>query len=176
MGETAENQPFKSFVSKEEFEGFMSKNEEKLKAKLETDIKSKIEKEAKLTAEQKLMEKVKELENEKKLVLIDKNKIKAEKEFIAKGLGMGNYSEIIDFIVSEDEEETLQKTRKLIDFIETNSKRIADEKIKKTMKDVSKPEHSKVSNQNSNENIAQRLGKSRSETYKSANETLKKYF
>ena len=63
------------------------------------------------------MEKVKELENEKRLVLTDKNKIKAEKEFVAKGLDKGNYTEILEFIVSDNEEDTIQKTRKLIEFI-----------------------------------------------------------
>mgnify|MGYP001142498069 CR=1 FL=1 len=167
--------PFKTFNSQSELDSFLKNREERLKAKLETDIKSKLEKEAELTAEQKLMEKVKALEDEKRLVLIDKNKTKAEREFMSKGLDKGNYAEILDFIVSDDEENTLQKARKLIDFIEVNSKNIADEKIKKAMKDIKKPENSEMKAQNLNEVIAKRLGKSRSATYKAAAETLKKY-
>lgn len=173
--QNAEVKTFKTFSSQGELDNFLKSRDENLKVKLENEIKLRLEKEAKLTAEQKLVEKVKELENEKRLVLIDKNRIKAEREFVVKGLDKGNYIEILDFIVSDNEEETIQKARKLIDFIELNAKSIADEKIKKAMSEVKKPENIEVSNKNFNEEIAQKLGKARSDTYKAAAETLKKY-
>lgn len=175
--ENVGNKPFKTFSSEEELTNFINKkvtlNEKNLKSKFEKEIKEKLEKEAQLSAEEKLNERIKELENEKKAVLIDKNRTKAEKEFVSKGLE--NYSEILDFVVNEDEEITLQKTKKFLDFIEVNSKKTADEKIKKAMKDVSKPENSEVKDKNSNEEIARKLGKFASETHKTALETIKKY-
>lgn len=178
IGLNSEVKPFKTFNNQVELDDFLKSREENLKVKLETEIKSRLEKEAKLTAEQKLVEKVKELENEKKLVLIDKNRIKAEKEFVAKGLDKGNYTEILDFIVSDDEEDTIQKAKKLIDFIELNSKSIADEKIKKAMQQIKKPENIEVDNKNFNEEIAKNLGKSRAKinqkSYQIINEYLKK--
>lgn len=175
IGLNSEIKPFKTFNNQAELDNFLKSREENMKGKLETEIKSRLEKEAKLTAEQKLVEKVKELENEKKLVLIDKNRIKAEKEFMAKGLAKGIYTEILEFIVSDNEEDTIKKAKKLIDFIELHSKSIADEKIKKAMQQVKKPENIEVNNKNFNEEIAQKLGKARSATYKAAAETLKKY-
>lgn len=178
IGSNSEVKPFKTFNNQGELDDFLKSREESLKVKLETEIKSRLEKEAKLTAEQKLVEKVKELENEKKLVLIDKNRIKAEKEFVAKGLDKGNYTEILEFIVSDNEEDTIQKAKKLIDFIELNSKSIADKKIKKAMSEVKKPENTGVSNKNFNEEIAKNLGKSRAKinqkSYQIINEYLKK--
>ena len=44
------------------------------------------------------------------------------------------------------------------------------------MKDVTKPEIREIKNKNSNEEIAEKLGKSRAKTFKIASETLKKYF
>lgn len=170
--------PFKTFNHQSDLDDFLRGRDENLKIKLESEIKSKLEKEAKLTAEQKLVEKVKELENEKRLVLIDKNRIKAEREFLSRGLDKGNYIEILEFIVSDNEEDTIQKARKLIDFIELNSKSIADEKIKKAMQEVKKPKNIKVNSKNFNEEIAKNLGKSRAKinqkSYKIINEYLKK--
>lgn len=168
-----ETKPFKVFENQTEFESFMASNEENLKSKIENEIKEKLEKEAKLSAEQKLMEKIKELEDEKKQILIDKNKIKSEKEFVSNNLE--NYEEILNLVVSEDEQLTIQNTKKLIDYILINSKKISDEKVKRAMKEIKNPENNDVSMQNANENIAKKLGKARSSIYRSANETLKKY-
>lgn len=177
--ESTKQEPFKIFESEEKLSEYLSENfksrEEKIKTKLEAEIKSKLEKEANFTAEQKLTEKIKELENEKKAVLIDKNRTKVEREFVSKNLSLDGYAEILDYIVSEDESVTLDKTGKLIKFIETHSQKIADEKIKKAMKDVSMPKQNEAKGENINENIAKNLGKSRAETYKSALETIQKY-
>lgn len=177
--ESTKQEPFKTFESEEKLSEYLSENfksrEEKLKTKLEFEIKSRLEKEATLTAEQKLTEKIKELEDEKKAVLIDKNRTKAEREFVSKNLSLEGYSEILEYIVSEDESVTLDKTGKLIKFIETHSQKIADEKIKKAMKDVSMPKQNEAKGENTNESIAKNLGKSRAETYKSALETIQKY-
>lgn len=173
--QNGEFKPFKTFNNQGELDDFLKIREENLKVKLENEIKSRLEKEAKLTAEQKLVEKVKELENEKKLVLIDKNRIKAEKEFVAKGLDKGNYTEILEFIVSDNEEDTIQKAKKLIDFIELNAKSIADEKIKNAMKDVKKPENIEVSNKNFNEEIAKNLGKARAKINQKSHQIINEY-
>lgn len=171
--ETSKQEPFKVFKSEEELQIFINQkvnlNEQKFKTKIESEIKEKLEKEAKLSAEEKLQEKIKELENEKKSVLIDKNRTKAEKEFVSKGFE--NYGEILDFVVNEDEETTLNRTKSIIQAIE----KATDKKIKNAMKGVSKPESSEVKEQNGDEEIAKNLGKIQSEAYKTAAETLKKY-
>ena len=51
-----ETKPFKVFQNQTEFESFMAYSEENLKSKIENDIKEKLEKEAKLSAEEKLIE------------------------------------------------------------------------------------------------------------------------
>ena len=61
-----ETKPFKVFQNQTEFESFMAYSEENMKSKIENEIKEKFEKEAKLSAEEKLMEKIKELEDDKK--------------------------------------------------------------------------------------------------------------
>lgn len=168
-----ETKPFKVFQNQTEFESFMAYSEENLNSQIENDIKEKLEKEAKLSAEEKLMEKIKELENDKKQILIDKNKIKSEKEFVSNNLE--NYEEILNLVVSEDEQLTTQNTKKLIDFILINSKKISDEKVKNAMKDIKNPENNDIRTQNSNENIAQRLGKKMSQAKQMSAKILNQY-
>lgn len=168
-----EAKPFKVFQNQTEFESFMAYSEENLKSKIENDIKEKLEKEAKLSAEEKLMEKIKELEDDKKQILIDKNKIKSEKEFVSNNLE--NYEEILNLVVSEDEQLTIQNTKKLIDFILINSKKISDEKVKNAMKDIKNPENNEVNIQTINENIAQRLGKKMSQAKQMSAKILNQY-
>lgn len=165
--------PFKVFQNQTEFESFMAYSEENLKSKIENDIKEKLEKEAKLSAEEKLMEKIKELEDDKKQILIDKNKIKSEKEFVSNNLE--NYEGILNLVVSEDEQLTIQNTKKLIDFILINSKKISDEKVKNAMKDIKNPENNEVNIQTINENIAQRLGKKMSQAKQMSAKILNQY-
>ena len=119
------------------------------------------------------MEKIKELENDKKQILIDKNKIKSEKEFVSNNLE--NYEEILNLVVSEDEQLTTQNTKKLIDFILINSKKISDEKVKNAMKDIKNPENNEVNIQTINENIAQRLGKKMSQAKQMSAKILNQY-
>lgn len=177
--ESNKQEPFKTFENEEKLSEYLSNNfqarEEKLKTKLEAEIKSKLEKEANFTAEQKLEGKIKELENEKKAVLIDKHRTKAEREFVSKNISLEGHAEILDYLVSDSEEITLDRTNKLLKFIEANSQKIADEKTKKAMKDVSLPKQNEAKGENTNESIAKNLGKSRAETYKSALETIQKY-
>ena len=168
-----ETKPFKVFQNQTEFESFMAYSEENLKSKIENDIKEKLEKEAKLSAEEKLMEKIKELEDDKKQILIDKNKIKSEKEFVSNNLE--NYEGILNLVVSEDEQLTTQNTKKLIDFILINSKKISDEKVKNAMKDIKNPENNDIRTQNSNENIAQKLGKKMSQAKQMSAKILNQY-
>lgn len=162
---------YKSFENREEFEKFL----ESTKAKLAPEIKKNLEKEAKMTAEQKLESKIKELEAEKKTLAIDKNKTKAERLFVAKGISENDYAQLLDFIVSEDEEITLDRTNALLKFVDTVAKMIADEKIKTTMKGVAKPKSDMESGQNDETGIAKILGKIRASSEKTAMETVNRY-
>lgn len=162
---------YKSFESKEEFEKFI----EETKVKFTPEIRKKLEKEAKMTAEQKLQSKIDELEKDKKVLAIDKNKTKAERLFVARGISESAYSELLNFIVDEDEEVTLERTNKLLKFIDTASKMIADEKIKSTMKDVKAPQNGTESKGDNETHIAKVLGKMRANSEKTAKETVNKY-
>lgn len=67
IGSNSEVKPFKTFNNQVELDNFLKSREENLKVKLETEIKSRLEKEAKLTAEQKLVEKVSPMKKSKRL-------------------------------------------------------------------------------------------------------------
>ena len=129
-----------------------------------------------MTAEQRLQAKIQELEKDKKDLAIDKNRAKAERLFVAKGIAENSYNEILNFIVNEDENITIERTNTLLKFIDTASKIIADEKIKTTMKGVAKPKNDVESGQNEKSEIAKVLGKIRASSEKKAQETVNKYF
>lgn len=163
---------YKTFESREEFEKFI----EDTKGKFVPELKSRLEKEAKMTAEQRLQSKIDELEKEKKTLAIDRNRTKAERLFVAKGIEEKAYNELLNFIVHEDENTTIERTNALLKFIDTASKMIADEKIKTTMKGVTKPKSDIELKQNDETGIAKVLGKIRASSEKKAQETVNKYF
>lgn len=162
---------YKSFESKEDFEKFI----EGTKVKFIPEIRKQLEKEAKMTAEQKLQSRIDDLEKDKKALAIDKNKTKAERLFVAKGISESAYTELLNFIVDENEEITLNRTNTLLKFIDTASKIIADEKIKSTMKDVKTPKSGTDATSNDETGIAKILGKIRASSEKAARETINKY-
>lgn len=162
---------YKSFESKEEFEKFL----EVTRTKLTPEIREQIEKEAAMTAEQKLQSRIDELENEKRAVAIDKNRTKAERLFVANGISENAYTELLNFIVDEDEGITLERTNTLLKFIDTASKIIADEKIKSTMKDVKTPKSGTDDTSNDEVGIAKIIGKIRASSEKATRETINKY-
>lgn len=162
---------YKSFESKEEFEKFL----EVTRTKLTPEIREQIEKEAAMTAEQKLQSRIDELKNEKRAVAIDKNRTKAERLFVANGISENAYTELLNFIVDEDEEITLERTNTLLKFIDTASKIIADEKIKSTMKDVKTPKSCTDDTSNDEVGIAKIIGKIRASSEKATRETINKY-
>ena len=162
---------YKSFESKEEFEKFL----EDARTKFTPEIRKRLEKEAKMTAEQKLQSKIDELEKDKKALSIDKNRTKAERLFMARGISENAYNELLNFIVDEDEEITIERTNKLLKFIDTASKMIADERIKSTMKDIKSPKSGIDEKSGDEIGIAKILGKIRANSEKTAKETVNKY-
>lgn len=162
---------YKTFESKEEFEKFL----EDARTQFTPEIRKQLEKEAKMTAEQKLQSKIDELEKDKKALAIDKNRTKAERLFVAKGISENAYTELLNFIVDENEGITLERTNTLLKFIDTASKIIADEKIKSTMKDVKAPRNGSEDKSSDETHIAKILGKMRANSEKTARETLNKY-
>lgn len=165
------NAVYKSFESKEDFEKLI----EDTKVKFTPEIRKQLEKEAKMTAEQKLQSRIDELEEDKKALAIDKNRTRAERLFVAKGISENAYTELLNFIVDEDEEITLECTNTLLKFVATASKIIADEKIKNTMKDVKFPKSRTESRSSDEVGIAKILGKMRASSEKTAKETVDKY-
>lgn len=168
---TSEKTVYKIFEQKEDYEKFLNET----RTKLTPEIRKQIEKEAKMTAEQKLQSRIDELEKDKKALAIDKNKTKAERLFVAKGISEGAYTELLNFIVDEDEKITLDRTNMLLKFVDTASKIIADEKIKSTMKDVKSPKSGTESKNSDEIGIAKILGKMRATSEKTAKETVNKY-
>lgn len=163
---------YKTFESREDFENFIKET----KTKFAPELKSKLEKEAKMTAEQRLQSKIQELEKDKKDLAIDKSRTKAERLFVAKGFNEDVYGGILSFIVNEDEDITIERANTLLKFIDTASKIIADEKIKTTMKGVEKPKSNMESGAKNETEIAKILGKIRANSEKTAQETVNKYF
>lgn len=162
---------YKTFENKEEFEKFI----EDTKNKFTPEIRKQIEKEAKMTAEQKLQSRIDELEKDKKALAINKSRTKAERLFVAKGINECAYTPLLNFIVDEDEEVTLDRANTLLKFIDTASKMIADEKIKSTMKDVKSPKSGTEPKTSNEIGIAKILGKMRADSEKTARDTIKKY-
>lgn len=167
-----EKTAYKSFGSQEEFENFLNET----KAKIAPEIKKQIEKEAKMTAEQRLQKKIEDLEKEKMALAAEKNRTKAERLFVTKGISENAYSELLDFIVDADEKVTIDRTNRLLKFVDTAAKIIADEKIKNTMKEVKTPKSEAESESTGNAGIAKLLGKIRASSEKTARETVNKYF
>ncbi len=171
--ETSKNEKtaYKSFESREEFENFLNET----KAKIAPEIKKQIEKEAKMTAEQRLQERIDELEKEKSELAAAKNRAKAERLFVSKGISEKEYDKLLDFLVDANEEATLDRTNRLLSFVESTAKIIADEKIKRTMKQVETPKTETGSESSDNAKFAKFLGKIRAGCEKTALETVNKY-
>jgi len=132
--------PFKSFATQADFDReiqqALKSREESMKAKLTPEIKAQVEKESKMTAEQKVQTQLDELNNQKADLAKEKCRLKAESLLVSKGITDGvARSTMLDSVVTEDETETLKRTQTLVDAID----KATNEKIKEAMKKVGKP-------------------------------------
>lgn len=134
-----ETKPFKSFASQSEFDQFVQQTlksrEESLKAKLTPEIKAQLDKESKMTAEQKVQAQLDEIATAKKELAKEKVRIKVESLFASKGIAEADRQPMLDSVVSDDEEESLKRGQALIDAID----RATNEKIKAAMTQVKAP-------------------------------------
>lgn len=132
--------PFKAFASQSEFDQFVQQTlksrEESLRAKLTPEIKAQLDKESKMTAEQKVQAQLDEIAQQKAELAKEKNRIKAESLLVSKGItDEVSRSTMLDSVVVEDETETLKRAQTLIDAVE----KAANEKVKAAMKQVKTP-------------------------------------
>jgi hypothetical protein len=132
-------QPFKAFTSQADYDRAIQQaiasHEEKLKAKLTPTIRAQLEKEANMTAEQKVQAQIDQLEADKKSLATEKNRIKAESLFVAKNIGEAERATLLDFCVSDDADASVKNAQTVIDVIDKAVK----EQIKVAMKDVKAP-------------------------------------
>lgn len=174
---TEEAKPFKAFASQSEFDNFVQQTlksrEESLKAKLTPEIKAQLDKESKMTADQKVQAQLDQLESDKKALAKEKNRIKAESLLVSKGItDEVSRSVMLDSVVGEDETESLKRTQALVDVID----KATNEKIKVAMKDVKAPNAgADTGGEKGKETIGKILGERRAKVSETANKTLDYY-
>lgn len=181
--ETTEEQkkPFKVFESETDFQREMDyriqqaikTHEEKLKNKLTPKIREQLEKEANMTAEQKLQEQLKAIEAEKKEIAKEKVRIKVEALFAAKDIAEADRQVMLDSIVDDDEEASTKRAQALISAIE----HAANEKIKASMKQVKAPNTGTDTRKSKSGavTLAEELAKKRAESAKASKSVLDYY-
>lgn len=135
-----DTKPFKSFATQADFDReiqqALKSREESLKAKLTPGIKAQLDKESKMTAEQKVQEQLNQLAAEKKEVAKEKVRIKVESLFASKGVSEADRQPILDSIVDDNEEESMKRGQALISAMEHD----VNERIKAAMKKVTPPD------------------------------------
>lgn len=156
-------QPFKAFASESEYQKdidfkiqqALKTHEEKLKGKLTPEIRAQLEKEATMTADQKVQAQLEALESDKKALAKEKSRIKAESLFASKGIGEAERAVMLDSVVTEDAEQSVKSAQALIDAIEAAT----NEKIKAAMKDVKAPNSTAATSTQTQETMGKILGK-----------------
>lgn len=135
-----ETKPFKSFASQADFDReiqqALKSREESIKARLTPEIRAQLDKESKMTAEQKVQEQLDQLATEKKELAKEKVRIKVESLFASKGISEADRQPMLDSIVDDSEEESMKRGQALISAIEHD----VNEKIKAAMKKVTPPD------------------------------------
>ena len=172
-----ETKPFKAFATQSEFDQFVTQTlksrEESLKAKLTPEIKAQLDKESKMTAEQKVQAQLDEIATAKKELAKEKVRIKVESLFASKGISEADRQPMLDSVVGEDEEESLKRGQALIDAID----RATNEKIKEAMTKVKAPGASAGAKEATqpNDTIGKILGHQFAEARKGASKAIDYY-
>lgn len=132
--------PFKSFATQADFDREIQQaiksHETKLTAKLTPAIRAQVEKEASMTAEQKVQAQLDALEADKKALAKEKVRIKVESLFASKGIAEADRVPMLDSIVDDNEEESLKRGQALISALEHS----VNEQVKAQMKQVPPPD------------------------------------
>lgn len=170
--------PFKAFASQSEFDQFVQQTlksrEESLRAKLTPEIKAQLDKESKMTAEQKVQAQLDEIAQQKAELAKEKNRIKAESLLVSKGItDEVSRSTMLDSVVVEDETETLKRAQTLIDAVE----KAANEKVKAAMKQVKTPTSAgpTKADDDSSVKLAKAYAKQRATARKASSDVFAKY-
>lgn len=181
--ETAEQKkPFKVFENEADFQREMDfriqqaikTHEERLKSKLTPKIREQVEKEANMTAEQKLQEQLKIIEAEKKEIAKEKVRMKVESLFVAKNISEADRQVMLDSIVDDDEEGSTKRAQALLSAID----HAVNEKIKASMKQVKAPNtgtDSKAKSKSHAVTFAEQLAKQHAESAKASKSALDYY-
>ena len=174
-----DTKPFKSFATQADFDReiqqALKSREESMKAKLTPEIKAQVEKESKMTAEQKVQAQLDELNNQKAELAKAKCRLKAESLLVSRGVTDDvARSTMLDSVVTEDETETLKRTQTLVDAID----KATNEKIKEAMKKVKKPDSDNDPGDNGTSaavKLAKGFAKRRAAESKASNDILKQF-
>lgn len=172
-------QPYKAFANEADYQKdvdfkiqqALKTHEEKLKGKLTPEIRKQLEAEANMTADQKVQAQLDALTADRKILATDRNRNKAERLFVAKGISEADYSVLLDNCVGEDETESLKRAQTLLDVID----KATNEKIKTAMKDVKSPSSTAATVAGTEESIGARLGNARATANTAAQKTIDAY-
>lgn len=156
-------QPYKAFANEADYQKdvdfkiqqALKTHEEKLKGKLTPEIRKQLEAEANMTADQKVQAQLDALTADRKILATDRNRNKAERLFVSKGISEADYSVLLDSCVGEDEAESLKRAQTLLDVID----KATNEKIKTAMKDVKSPSSTAATPTQAQETMGKTLGK-----------------
>lgn len=131
----------------------------------------------KLTAEEKIQNNLKASELAKSESQKILNKTKAIQEFLNNGFKEDDYKDIIDGIVSDDEEKTVNMAKSFINVLTNQKKAIEDDIKDKNLHDIHKPGASNINDDDLSEaeQFATSLSKEVAKGAKSAQDTLKNY-
>ena len=131
----------------------------------------------KLTAEEKIQNNLKASELAKSESQKILNKTKAIQEFLNNGFKEDDYKDIIDGIVSDDEEKTVNMAKSFIGVLSKQKKAIEDDIKDKKIHDIHKPGTSNTDDDELSEaeQFATSLSKEVAKGAKSAQDTLKNY-
>lgn len=132
-------EPFKTFASQADFDReiqqYLKSREDSIKSKLTPEIKAQLEKEANMTAEQKVQAALEQIDADKKDLAKEKAKISTESLLVKAGIGEAERTTILDCCVTENAEQSAKNVQAVIDAIDKATK----EQIKKAMADVKTP-------------------------------------
>lgn len=176
---TTGSKPFKSFATQSEFDQFVQQTlksrENSIREKLTPEIKKQLDKESRMTAEQKVQSQLDALELEKKEIAKEKVRIKAEALFASKGISESDRQPMLDSVVNEDEKSSLERAQALIDAIE----KATNEKVKAAMVNVKVPNSGGGQNHDPKASkavsFAKKMSERRAASEKAANSILDEY-
>ncbi|QNO19000.1 capsid assembly scaffolding protein Gp46 family protein [Caproicibacterium amylolyticum] len=181
-GITVKSEPFKTFESQGDYDRAIQQALKTRETNLREEIKSQMEVESKMTADQLAKKQIDdakaEIEAAKNDLAKDRNRLSAERQFVLAGVDEKAYSKILDTVVTADKDTTDAAVKSVIDVIKVQSEKIANDKIKAEMASAKPPKAGNADSKpagDSSTNILKALGRDTTEHAKAAKSAIDHY-